>query len=319
MEENKGTFTISLDLELHWGVCSRLSVDAYRKNLDGTRVAIQQMLSLFDEFNIHATWATVGFLFCKTFQEMELCSPLKKPVFKKPFYSSYNYFESIGENELEDPYHFGNSIINEIKKYKSQEIATHTWSHLFCLEEEVKLIDVENDLISAIHIARHHNVQLDSIVFPRNQYNSETLKALCKVGIKYFRGVTPGRLYSSRKREDENILIRILRFIDAYINLSGANAVNIQKNDGGIVNIPGSRFLRPYSKRLRYLDGLKLHRICSEMTYAAKNGKVYHLWWHPHNFGIYTTENILFLRKILEHYKFLQKKYGMISKSMNEY
>jgi hypothetical protein len=54
------------------------------------------------------------------------------------------------------------------------------------------------------------------------------------------------------------------------------------------------------------------------MTYAAKRGEVFHLWWHPHNFGINQKENLKFLNSILQHYTFLKEKYGFESLSMND-
>jgi hypothetical protein len=53
------------------------------------------------------------------------------------------------------------------------------------------------------------------------------------------------------------------------------------------------------------------------MTYAAKNGLTFHLWWHPHNFGINISENFCFLEKILLHYQQLKEKYGFQSMNMS--
>ncbi len=53
------------------------------------------------------------------------------------------------------------------------------------------------------------------------------------------------------------------------------------------------------------------------MTYAAKNNQVYHLWWHPHNFGNDLENNFKSLEKIIKHYSFLNKMYGFESKNMN--
>ena len=53
------------------------------------------------------------------------------------------------------------------------------------------------------------------------------------------------------------------------------------------------------------------------MTHAAKQNLVYHLWWHPHNFGINQAENIAFLNRILDHYQLLNKKYGFKSYTMS--
>ena len=54
------------------------------------------------------------------------------------------------------------------------------------------------------------------------------------------------------------------------------------------------------------------------MTHAAKHGLTYHLWWHPHNFGINIKENLAFLEKILVHYQKLSKKYVFRSVSMQQ-
>ena len=55
------------------------------------------------------------------------------------------------------------------------------------------------------------------------------------------------------------------------------------------------------------------------MTNAAKNELLFHLWWHPHNFGINQEENLYLLSDILDHYKKLETIYGMKSMTMNEF
>ena len=55
-----------------------------------------------------------------------------------------------------------------------------------------------------------------------------------------------------------------------------------------------------------------------DLTYAAKKGLVYHLWWHPHNFGDHTEDNLAFLKMILDRYPMLKKAYGMESLNMFE-
>jgi hypothetical protein len=63
---------------------------------------------------------------------------------------------------------------------------------------------------------------------------------------------------------------------------------------------------------------LRLHQIKRDLTEAARKGLFYHLWWHPHNFGVNTEANLAFLRKILEHYRSLKDLYGMESLNMSE-
>lgn len=59
-------------------------------------------------------------------------------------------------------------------------------------------------------------------------------------------------------------------------------------------------FLRPYSRSLAFGEPLKVKRILDSIEYAAKHSQIYHLWWHPHNFGLHIEENINQLEKICE-------------------
>ncbi len=49
---------------------------------------------------------------------------------------------------------------------------------------------------------------------------------------------------------------------------------------------------------------------------AAATRSIFHLWWHPHNFGVRTAENLAFLRGILEEFDGLRERHGMASLSM---
>ncbi len=57
-----GTLVISLDFELNWGVHDVFTQEQYGENILGAREAIPKILDLFMEYDIHATWATVGML-----------------------------------------------------------------------------------------------------------------------------------------------------------------------------------------------------------------------------------------------------------------
>ena len=83
-------------------------------------------------------------------------------------------------------------------------------------------------------------------------------------------------------------------------------------------NISASRFLRPYSRKLALLEGLRLHRIKRAMHDAAVRNRLFHLWWHPHNFGANVRQNLDFLRKILVYFDQLKQRYGMQARNMGE-
>ena len=65
-----GTLIVSLDFELFWGMLDVCKLEDYRDNVLGGRKAIPQMLELFEKYGIHATWATVGFLFAENYEEL---------------------------------------------------------------------------------------------------------------------------------------------------------------------------------------------------------------------------------------------------------
>jgi hypothetical protein len=75
---------------------------------------------------------------------------------------------------------------------------------------------------------------------------------------------------------------------------------------------------KPYFKPLAFLEGLKIRRIKRQMLHAAKTGKTFHLWWHPHNVGVQTEFHMKQLEEIFSYYDELKKKYGMRSLNMDE-
>ena len=87
---------------------------------------------------------------------------------------------------------------------------------------------------------------------------------------------------------------------------------------GGLANVRASRFLRPYNPRLAALEPLRLRRITRSLTRAARQGRIYHLWWHPHNFGTHLDANLGVLRRILDAFADLREREGMVSLSMDE-
>ena len=58
-------FVISLDFELFWGLIDNSNFYDYKQNIEGVWSAIPEILKLFKNYNISATWATVGMLMCK--------------------------------------------------------------------------------------------------------------------------------------------------------------------------------------------------------------------------------------------------------------
>jgi len=317
----QGSFVISLDFELMWGVRDIASKKTYGSNILGVHKALPLLLEVFKKNKIRASFASVGFLFCKDKKEIFEHIPVHTPTYERNILSPYGDYliKELGEGYADDQYHYGMPLIEMIRDTEGQEVSSHTFSHYYCLEHGQNAQQFREDIEAAINIARKRNIQIKSIVFPRNQVNEKYIGICEEYGINSYRLNENSWLYKVRIEEEETRLRRIFRLIDAYINISGHNCFSEDFVAAKTpFRIPSSRFLRPWSKKLSMLDGLRLARIKNSMTYAAKNQLVYHLWWHPHNFGINQEENFSFLQKIIDHYLFLNQKYGFTSMNMND-
>lgn len=313
---NHGSLVISLDFELYWGVRDKRSLQSYRNHLAGVWQAIPRTLEIFRQFDIHATWATVGLLFCKDAAEAGLYRPAITPEYELENLSPYDYLDHA---ELEPCAHFAPELIDLIASYPFQEIATHTFSHFYCREQGQTLEAFTADIDAAIAVSQDKGLATRSIVFPRNQWNPAYLFALKERGIRSFRGNETSWCYRPIDSRKESTLMRAGRFLDTYANLCGHQtyAPESAKPDRPI-NLPASRLLRPFTPRLAMLEPLRLRRIKRSLRHAAKNHQVFHLWWHPHNFGINTDVNISFLAKVLQEFSALRDEYGMRSLTMDE-
>ena len=311
---SKGIFTISLDFELFWGVRDHRTLEIYGENIRNVHKVVPRLLQLFSTYNVHCTWATVGFLFFNEKKEMMSYLPVDRPNYKKKEYDPYSYIE---QNELERIYHFAPALIEQIKKTPGQEIGTHTFSHFYTLEKNTTIGQFKSDLRSAIAIAKEKGIEIKSIVFPRNQYSDAHIKVCLEEGIKIYRGNELSGAYKPISRENENIFRKGVRFADTYINITGHHCHTIPAANE-IVNVPASRFLRPHNPKFKMFDGLKLRRIKQGIKFAAKHGLVYQLWWHPHNFGKYMDENFEFLEQVLIFYRKLNQEEKIESQNLLE-
>jgi hypothetical protein len=61
-----------------------------------------------------------------------------------------------------------------------------------------------------------------------------------------------------------------------------------------------------------------MHRIKRAMRDAAQRGRDFHLWWHPHNFGSNTSENLAMLGAVMREHRSLNDRYGWPSRNMGE-
>ncbi len=286
MPGDPGTFVISLDCELYWGMRDKRTLDECRENLVGDRLIVPRLLALFDEFGIRATWAFVGFLFYRDRESLVAGLPEVRPTYDDRRFCPYPELAAMGETEEEDPFHYGASIVEAVLAHAGQEIASHTFSHYYCLEPGQTVEQFRADCEAASRAAARYGLALSSLVFHRNQVNDDYLAACRECGIRAYRRNPPSWAYRGTNGAGESFLRRAARYADAFVNLSGYQAHEPESFGGSVpVNVPASRFLYPSQWYTAPFDRLRLHRIRQEMTHAAEHVLIYHLWWHPHNFS----------------------------------
>jgi hypothetical protein len=302
---------------LHWGTFETVQLNEKgRKRFENTRKSIPVVLSLFEAFQIQATWASVGMLFNQNVSEWNASIPSSVPSYTNKQVSSYEWVNQHGFSGDQDPYHFAPHLVDLIATSPLMEVGTHTYSHFYCQESGQTVSDFKADLEMAIQKASLKNLPIRSLVFPRNQFNAAYLDVCKNLGITAVRS-NPDIWFWDAYRP-ETLIKKIFRSADTLVPVDLDTSIPLSSLDVDTIpmQIPASRFLKPWHPN-RLINAMKLERIKNEMTHAAKNNSLYHLWWHPHNFGTNPDECIADLRMLLMHFKALQSKYGMLSLHMD--
>lgn len=308
-------FVISLDFELFWGVGAAHSISKYGRNVKGEWQAIPKMLALFRRYGVRVTWATVGMVLCRDYAQWRAIRPAVMPRFRRPEISSYSMDELCRERP---DLFFARPLVEQILETPGQELATHTYSHYYCNEDGAAPDQFAADLACAQMIAADFGVRYRSIVFPRNQIMDSFLKELPSAGIEVYRGNPEHWLYKNGDAVAGGLAGRAIRLADSCLPLSGER-VERMGGSGSLVNVPASLFLYPWSEKQKILAPLRLYRLKQCMTKAAISDGICHLWWHPHNFGINTDQNLALLELLLQHYRKLAEEFGMQSSCMGDF
>ena len=302
---------ISLDFELFWGVSDSRTHQEYNTELLNVHKIIPRLLELFEKYKVRATWAFVGFVSYENKDQLIERLPVSPPVYNNNVVNNYSFIRDHSALlEAEPGCFFYPDALKKIALLDGQELASHSYCHYFskeCVDTKSFTEDV------ALFNARFHElygIYSQSYIFPRNQVNDTHLNILRENGYQCYRGPEHWS-YSNN-----SFFRKVFRLADTYINISGSHSLpwdRIENNK--LYNIRGSRFLKPVTGNKRF-DHLRNRRVKNSMTAAAKRGDIFHLWWHPHNFGAQMELSFKYLEEIFRHYTLLKDQYGMLSLNM---
>jgi peptidoglycan/xylan/chitin deacetylase (PgdA/CDA1 family) len=318
----QGMFVISLDFELHWGSLDKqLLTEEIKRRLHNTKKVVPSILDLFQENQIHATWAVVGMLFNQSAEEWKK----NKPNHSDQFYAYFDKHYKVENSKhfisnLDAEFFFAPDLISTINQTNGQEIGSHSYGH-FCYHELGSNVEeFKQDLIAAKSIATSKGMELNSLVFPRNQYDNDCLQICKDLEISIVR-INPLSWYWNGDSRF-SIAGKVFRTLDNF-NLADTSKVYtlekiLEENSNPPFKLRASRILKPWKKNSFILNRLKIERIKREMTFAAQSKSYYHLWWHPENFGENPVECMKELTDIINHFNSLKNKYGFASFNMKE-
>jgi peptidoglycan/xylan/chitin deacetylase (PgdA/CDA1 family) len=293
-----GIFTISLDFELIWGTLDRGGPNGLLQLCETERLfVIDRLLRLFTEFDISATWCIVGHLF------LDRCSAeygLKHPEIVRPSHSwaQQDWFSHDPcATERTHPVYYGRTLVEKIRSCRpEQEIGCHTFSHVIFGDEGCSRAAAETELEACVNAALEMGIEMRSFAFPRNRVGH--LQVLQSYGFTSFRGPEP------RWYEREMLPIKLKRFFRLMDILTARTpaTVTAEQTPSGLWNIPASMLFTPSHGIRRHIPvSLRVDRACKGLDAAAREKRIFHLWFHPTDLAENMEAMLSGLRQVLEH------------------
>ena len=314
----KGALVISLDFELYWGLGDQINYIEKKEYFNNTLSVIPEILQLFEKYKIHCTWATVGMLWTENWDEWNKAIPKSVPTYTKKMSSTYYQYNQLDKEDLDSKHFLSLDLIKKIANTQHQEIGSHTYSHYYCRDAKNFKASFPEDLVQAQKIAEKTGTILNSIVLPRNQYTNDVIDCMQNTSFNSVR-TNPDNWYW-QEAHVHKLISKVARLFDTYVPIIFDKGISWDslKINRGIMEQPASRFFRQVSTRFSFLNYFRNYRIKKELKHCAKHNEVYHLWWHPHNFGNAPELSIKNLETILKYFAELNKKYDMKSYHMEE-
>jgi peptidoglycan/xylan/chitin deacetylase (PgdA/CDA1 family) len=262
----RGSLTISIDVEILWGVWDLAAKKVERHCAGLERTITKRLLELFAKYDVRATWAVVARLLD----------------------------DDRGFDGLRGPAEcwFAPDIIEAIQRDPvDHEIGSHSYRHIYFHASTRE--EVLDDLRRAAAVHAVHGLPFTSFVFPRNQVGH--LDVLEEVGLKVFRSTDAGLLRWAERRVGR--LRPVFNLAEKALALPSP-VVHPVLHDNGLIELPSSMLLMARTGMRRLVHPRALARkLTAGVHRAAREGANFHLWFHPSNFYAETDEQLDILER----------------------
>lgn len=267
-----GYFVFSLDTELAWG---ELWNQPRRRGAsrDGAveRANVRRLLDLMDEFGVRATWAITGHLFYDRCEECAVCPVLELK-------GRDRRFDQIWKTN--EPMWYGADLVEMVRSRPvHHEIGFHGYSHRTF--DRLNEQDGDFEIREWLRLGARDGVVPRSVVFPQGRIAH--LDLFRRAGFICYRGAEVRHAWLALP-----LIGKVLNRINLKLGILTPQPFEAVVDPHGLVNIPGSLWLFRTRRRLELvLDALnvptlRLRPAVRSIRRAAAEGKVIHLWIHPH-------------------------------------
>lgn len=282
-----GTVVISLDAELAWGFYDLKEIPSSR--VEGARAAWLNLIDLFDEFDVPATWAVVGHLF------LNECDGVHDDLESRDGWFAR---DPDGTADTSSNW-FAPDLIKATRNAKvDHEIGCHTFSHVEFGDKATTRKIATAELRESRRVASEWGIDLESFVFPRNNVGYREL--LAEYDFTCYRGTGPGRWYDGTPARP------IGKTMSMAVGRSPPPTVQPDVDEYGLVNVPASLYLFTFDglpkKIAKQVVGdpvVRKAKLGIRNAAQTHSDEVLHLWLHPNN--LTKKEDFDRIRKILEY------------------
>lgn len=272
-----GTITLSIELELGWGMHDKQKYDHLSNNREAETKALDRLLNLADQLRLPITFDIVGHLFHNS------CSGTHTGPHPVEWWE-----EDPGTDVGTDPLFYAPDLISSIRESQTDhELATHTYSHLLANDTATDELTNELSKISELHQERGLR-KPESIVMPRHQPADYSI--LSEHGINTIRRPIEeyGRPLSNPVSKTWWLLTRDHPTSTVRRQASLLETTVTPHPSLTAVFLPsGQSPPHPVFSATPLKVRQALHRryLVSAIDQAAENGNHIHLWTHVYNFA----------------------------------
>jgi peptidoglycan/xylan/chitin deacetylase (PgdA/CDA1 family) len=291
-----GIFTLSVDFELIWGTLELFGPGLFDRPCRVVRERIiDGLLGLLEEFDVPATWYVLGHVLLGRCRRV---NGIVHPEIVRPRHS-WVRGDWLGHDPCGDedshPTFYGRRLVEKILACRvTQEIGSHSFSHVIFGDRGCSRETAASEIEASVAAAGKLGLRPRSFAFPRNRVGH--LDLLREHGFSSYRGPGP-RWYENRERG--GVASRAAHLLDFVLATSPPLVVPAQTPEG-LVNLPGSMVYFPMHGVRRVLPlSRRVRRALKGLEAAARERKVFHLWFHPTNLADHPETMLGGLRQIL--------------------